>query len=439
MPPRLVLGVDLTFKKGHADSGTIIRSQIFAFTNWLARISSSADLNAFAPDLVVQLRTYIENQGWPRYNAEASMPSAGEMTSRAFGYESIGLLAGACADKLLLEPKLDLLQWLFMSLSEDPSGKDVSISIEQALSSVLGGFGGDLSPELESSLTSLLLHHMELHPLDPSDIEGSNPRIVRSTRFVAVRYANRCLPYRSAAARWINILAINGGVNERSEVLEEGRKGLDPYWYRMLNPTDNADSPSERSRQAPKFDPPDFPELIEKIFGAGSVWDVTTESSSLGLANAFIPALRFCRCTLLHQALMATKKPPIVDGDWERNIDALITNDEEARNNLKDYFGDYSTVSTGNRAAPRALKTYLQASYTGMISSAGEGANRGGDFLLELCPLLPNAAYIDLSANIWSLRGPAFSTRKTLRETASHIFGLFARYEISDRFSYLGI
>lgn len=270
-----------------------LRGQIFAFTNWLARISSPADLNAFAPDLVTQLRTYIENQGWPRFNMESSIPSAGELTSRAFGYESIGLLAGACAEKLLLESELDLLQWLFTSLSEDPSSKDVSISIEQALSSVLGAFCADLSPDFESSLTSLLLHHMVLHPFIPSDPEGSNPNIVRSTRFVAVRFANRCLPYRSAAARWIDILAIDGGANERSEVLEEGKKGLDPYWYKMLNPSSDDNSPGERSLQAPKYDSPSFPELMEKIFGSGSVWDVTGISSSLDLANAYVPVRTF--------------------------------------------------------------------------------------------------------------------------------------------------
>ena len=429
--PRPVLEVGFTSRDGNANCLMTIRSQIFAFTNWLARISSPADLNAFAPGLVNQLRTYIENQGWPRYNTETSMPSAGEMTSRAFGYESIGLLAGACPDKLLLEPELDLLQWLFTSLSEDPSGKEISISIEQALSSVLGGFGAELSPDVESSLTSLLLHHMGLHPLDPGDNDGSSPTIVRSTRFVAVRFANRCLPYRSATARWIDILAIDGGANERSEVLEEGRKGLDPYWYRMLNPTNDDLLPSGSSLQAAKYDLPSFPELVEKIFGPESVWDITKDRSGVDPANAYIPALKFCRCVLLHQALTVTKRPPIIDSDWERNIDALLANDEDARNGLKEYFRHYSTLSTKNQGAPQALKTYLQASFTGMTCSGGGDTNRSGDFLLELCPLLPSAAYIGLSANILSLQGPIFSTKKPLRETASHMFGLLARYVTS--------
>ena len=381
---------------------------------------------------MTQLRTYIENQGWPRYNTETSTPSAGELTSRAFGYESIGLLAGACADKLLLEPELDLLQWLLVSLSEDPSSNDVSLSIEQALSSVLRAFAAEhLSPEIELSLTSILLHHMGLLPNHSSNNEESNSNVVRSTRFIAVRFANRCLPYRSATARWIDILAIDGGANERSEVIEEGRKGLDPYWYRLLNPAKDGIFPTGRSSQAPRYDPPDFSELMEKIFGPRSPWDVANHNGSIDLANAYIPALTFCRCVLLQQALTAAERPPIIDSDWERNIDAQITNDEDARNSLKEYFHSWcncSTSSTKNQAAPEALKIYLQASYNGMISSGGGDANRGGDFLLELCSLLPNAAYLSLTANTSSLQVPIFSTKKASRETASHVFGLLTRY-----------
>ena len=377
---------------------------------------------------MTQLRTYIENQGWPRYNTENSTPSAGELDSRAFGYESIGLLAGACADKLLLEPELNLLQWLFVSLSEDPSSKDVSFSIEQALSSVLRAFAAEhLTPEIESSLTSILLHHMGLRPSHSSNTEESNNNVIRSTRFIAVRFANRCLPYRSATARWIDILAIEGGANERSEVVEEGRKGLDPYWYRLLNPAKDDIFPTGRSSQALKYDHPNFSELMEKIFGPRSLWDVATHDGSIDLANAYVPALTFCRCVLLQQALTATGRPPIIDSDWERNIDALITNDEDARNGLREYFCNYSTSSTKNQAAPRALKVYLQASYNGMISSGGGDANRSGDFLLELCSLLPNAAYLSLTANISSLQVPIFSTKKASRETASHMFGLLTR------------
>src|SRR5208282_5760058 len=58
----------------------------------------------------------------------------------------------------------------------------------------------------------------------------------RRTYFAAVRFANRCLPFRNIKARWINILAIAGIQEESSrDLTEEGKKGLDPWWFRTLN------------------------------------------------------------------------------------------------------------------------------------------------------------------------------------------------------------
>ena len=396
-----------------------LRGQVFAFTNWLARISSPADLSAFAPALVGQLRSYIESQGWPRPPANDSTLSPGELSSRAYGYESIGLLAGACPDKLLREPNLELLRWLFLSLSEDPTGKDVSASIEQALSSVLGAMGSDLDPELENALTSLLLHQMFLRP---DDSEATHNQIMRSTRYLAVRFANRCLPFSNTTARWIDVLAMEGDANERSAILEEGRKGLDPYWYRMLNPTKDGTTLSEGSSEATRYELPNFAKLVEKFFGPESVWDVS-RIKSIEMANAYIPALTFCRCVLLDQALKAVGSPPVMDTDWERNIDALITNDEDVRSRLREYFDNNLK---GNKTAFRALETYLQASYLGIISQIDGSANRAGDFLLELCPVAPSFAYVGLTASISKLQDPIFSNNKALREIASHTFGILA-------------
>ena len=396
-----------------------LRGQVFAFTNWLARISSPADLSAFAPALVGQLRSYIESQGWPRPPANDSTLSPGEISSRAYGYESIGLLAGACPDKLLREPDLELLRWLFLSLSEDPTGKDVSASIEQALSSVLGAMGCDLDPELENALTSLLLHQMFLRH---ENSEATHSQIMRSTRYLAVRFANRCLPFSNTTARWIDVLAMEGDASERSAILEEGRKGLDPYWYKMLNPTKDGITISEGSFEATRYELPNFAKLVEQFFGPESVWDVS-RIKSIDMANAYIPALTFCRCVLLDQALKGVGSPPVMDTDWERNIDALVTNDEDVRSRLREYFHN---KLKGNETAFKALETYLQVSYLGITSRIDGSANRAGDFLLELCPVAPSFAYIGLTANILKLQNPIFSNNKALREIASHTFGILA-------------
>lgn len=396
---------------------TKLRGQIFAFTNWLARISDPSEMNSFAPTLVGQLRTYIEDQGWPRPRADEPL-SAGELSSRTYGYESIGLLASAAPQKLLVEPNLELLRWLLTSLSEDPCGNDVSLSIEHAISSVIRAFGHGLTTDIETALASLFLHHMRLLP-DAGD--ESSTGIVRTTRFVAVKFANRSLPYDSIDGRFIDVLALCGRSEERSEVLEEARKGLSPYWYRMLNPqTSSAKGDGEATTSEVNF--PALEPLIERLFGSEASWTI----SNTHLANAYMTALQFCRCVLMHQALVSVGSSPVIDSDWERNIDALITNDEEVRGNMLKFFSNRSQPDVG---FSRALKVYLHACFRGVTNLAGNLSSQAGSYLLELLLFVPVYLYADLTRELAKLQKPIFSTNVACRETAAHIYGLLASLE----------
>lgn len=150
-------------KKQKGLEASKFRGQVFAFTNWLARISPAPAMKKFAPAMIGYIRNYVDDQGWPRPRTEQTLDAA-ELNSRSYGYESIGLLAAACAEQLLLEPNIELLRWLMTSLSEDSSGQEVSLSIEHALSSTIRAFGGGLKTDVEQSLASLFLHHMDLSP-----------------------------------------------------------------------------------------------------------------------------------------------------------------------------------------------------------------------------------------------------------------------------------
>ena len=410
-------GGTATLKQGL--EATKLMAQIFAFTNWLARISTPSELSGFAPALVGQLRRYIEDQGWPKYNTSASVPPTTELASRTYGYESIGILAAACPEKLLYDSNLDLLRWLFTSLSEDPGGKDVSSSIEQALSSVLGVMDNISDSDLQASIESLLLHCMSL------DLEDPNVGIVKGTRYLAVRFANRCLPFSNSSARWMNVCAMEGDANERSALLEEGRKGLDPYWYRMLNPVNDGFNLESNSNHAAKYEFPSFEELVDRFFGPASVWDVSGTVQKK-LDHAYLSALTFCRCVLLHQALTATGNTPIIDASWERNIDASVANDEDVRGKLKEYFGHLSDEGSSSPNTFSALKKFLQAAFKGLISISSVDSGRLGDYVLEICSLSSDATYADLSADITSLQAPIFSVNKLVRDRSSHLFGLLA-------------
>jgi proteasome component ECM29 len=189
-----------------------LRNALFSFINWVARIGSGIDLQRVGPPLAILLKDFIEEQGWPIPNERSS----DQASLRALAYETIGTLAKAVPSKVL-EPELSLVRWLFRSLAEDGSSDAILISIEGALASLLSVFVQPLDPKLEYALRLLLFEYMKQE-------EGGS--IVRSARFPAVRWANRCLKYSDVVGRWIDILASGSSIDERREVIEEGSKGL---------------------------------------------------------------------------------------------------------------------------------------------------------------------------------------------------------------------
>jgi proteasome component ECM29 len=189
-----------------------LRNAMFNFINWVAQVGSACDLEKIAPSLVSFLRGYIEEQGWP-------IPidrSPDQVSLRALAYETLGSMAKTVPE-ISREPSLSLVRWLFRSLTEERSSDSIFISVEGALASLLNAFTGQLDSESREGLRSLLLKYM---------VQEEDETVVRSGRYTAVRWANRCLEYRDIVGRWIDILALGGRSNERSDVVEEGNKGL---------------------------------------------------------------------------------------------------------------------------------------------------------------------------------------------------------------------
>jgi proteasome component ECM29 len=188
------------------------RNALFNYMNWASRIASVDNISRVAPQLVGFLRSYIEDQGWPVPNERSSDAAS----LRALAYETLGSLAKT-TPSIVLEIDLSLVRWLFRSLTEEGSSDTIFVSIEGALASLLNTFSTPLNIAIRDELRLLLLKYMTLE-------EGE--AIVRSARFATVRWANRCLEYNDIVGRWIDILALGGRTDERSDVIEEGKKGL---------------------------------------------------------------------------------------------------------------------------------------------------------------------------------------------------------------------
>ncbi len=377
---------------------TKLRSAMFSFLTWVVRMGRDEDLRQIAPEAQESLKDFIESQGWPSPETTGNGLSSAEVDLRSKAYESVGILAAK------LEPGVDLVKWLFTSLRCDLSGSQIHVSIEEALGRVLNLFAGKSSAGIED-LKPMFLWNMtaEIGDVDPE--YGYQTR--RSTKFAAVRYANRCLAFSDVDARWIDLLAI-GDVGDRQELVEEGTKGFDPYWYQMANPSSLI---STANGKASDLEYPTFSAIVEKLFGSQSMIKLSEQPKD-GVRRILAPAVAFCRNILAVEALKNTANDVLIEPDWERRIDALISTKPDARSALRAYLRQVDLES---------LTRLLEAALLGMSLGLG----RCGDIAVEICSLGSNDALSTISSRaLDEVKSATISNNLITQGQAARVFGV---------------
>jgi proteasome component ECM29 len=376
-----------------------LRSAMFSFLNWVVRIGEDKDLRRIAPEAQDSLRDFIETQGWPTPDTTGNGLSNAEVELRSRAYESIGILAAK------LNPGVDLVKWLFTSLRCDISGSQIHVSIEESLGRVLNIFAEKPLDDVEALKPMLLWNTTaEIGDVDP---EYGHPTR-RSTKFAAVRYANRCLAFRDVDGRWIDLLAV-GGIGERQEMVEEGMKGLDPYWFQMAKP--KALVAADGSSESLVF--PDFRALVNKVFGLGGESSAMAEPQGI-FRSILAPAIAFCRNILIFEALKSTANALSIDLDWERRIDALLCTKREARYALKMHL---------QRVDRAALLRLVEATLLGMSLDLG----RCGEIAVEICSHCSNDVLSQISGLGFDRVKHATTSNNLLTQAqASRVLGILS-------------
>ncbi|OTA97517.1 hypothetical protein M434DRAFT_391964 [Hypoxylon sp. CO27-5] len=376
-----------------------LNKALLGFLSWIARNSStlSDSDHSMGPALVFILKDYILRQGWPEPAPRGNQSQIqDEQRLRANAYETIGVLARG--SHFEHKSKDSLLKWLFDSLVSDPT-PDIVVYIESALSSMMGLFKPTSSAE-NRDLEILLLEYMTLP-------EGQGRR---TARHVAARFANNCLPYSNIQARWIDILALGGGSSERRDVLEEGQRGLDPWWATKLHPDD-------------ALALPDWTKLAEMLFNVHYEEDenrmAVDQTSKYTLfpnnrLRAFPIAIRFVRQILFLAALNENK----FEVDWESQLERNIQNSLTTRENIRKYF------AVANKDS---LLVILNAAFDGLRDHPDTGAEECISCLAEILSFAPPVTVISpLSARTQELLPLIKSNNQKVRQLASKTFGILA-------------
>ncbi|KAH9829277.1 ECM29 protein [Teratosphaeria destructans] len=387
-------GEDVVMSNGPSSSAsagreaTKLRSAIFQYVNFVARYGPPETLHAIASQVIAKLRDYIEHQGWPN--------------------------VGPSPKSVLVEREhasLDLLRWLFDALAKDSAGNAIVVSIEESLSTLLSAMAGlKLEAHERIVLEELLIDQME----QSANLEAD--KRLRSTRYVAVRFANRCLPYASVKARWVDVLGL-GATKDRAEVREEAERGLSPYWYRMLNGTLGSLEP-----ESVVF--PRFTEVMDQFF-AGRATNQDIEPFAIARQAlrsqkySYSHMTAFARRILFQEAMQSNGVPANLDSEWERRVDTAAESDESTREAIK------NAMRSLSHSTPLPIQTLLSALFLSLTASeaiASHGA------LTDFLALAPDAGIQSLLPHITDLVPVLQSNKHETRLTAAHAFGILASY-----------
>ncbi|KAJ5130149.1 uncharacterized protein N7515_006188 [Penicillium bovifimosum] len=408
-----------------------LRTQIFTFTTWVVRMGAASDLKQIAPKLIAGLRDFIQSQGWPSPAASGQRLPTTDLSLRGLAYECIGIMVPKVdfvsqADTVE-NFEFDLVRWLFGSLGADDSGPGIFVSIDQALGSILNSSLNSHDKTFQDQLRPFLVHQMSMQPGDIDPDTGY--RAVRGVQYAAVRFANRFLPFGDVVARWIDLMAIARGPERQQEVVEEGKKGLHPYWYRLLNPTE--DGKRSTSAAAPVqdeswFEFPKFDAATRFLLGPGGqeeLMNVQAQSASQLLSGpykgSFVPAISFLRNMLLWEAFSASGVTADLEQDWDYKLEVLLSTSVEARSAVRRYIRE---------SAKESVLSFLSGTLEGLVSGGREGLRQCGVRFVEICSLAPNDVVEHLLPRAKSLMEPICSNNQDNQGITARAFGILTSH-----------
>ncbi|KAF2759252.1 ARM repeat-containing protein [Pseudovirgaria hyperparasitica] len=438
--------VEAGFISNEGEDGTAARAgleakkfqdAIFSYITFAARNGKQKHLTAIAPELLNHLKAFVEDQGWP-------LNTSGDTRLRGLAYVAIGLLGKTVPEVVANDPQSSLLKWLFQSLKEDDSGSEVLFSIQEALSSLMASYPrGFADKNAELSFKKLLLRYMASEGRVGSENARPGPR--RNVQYVATRFANRCLPYEDVIARWVDILAISTEGTDFRELVEEGKRGLDPYWHVRLE--GSLRSATEVAPEVSNVPNPDFAGLVEFLF-RGSIdeegmvvgaenWlqGLVTNSNPVEAIRIFRrkfpatlwPAVHFSRLVMIRTALETSGLKPDISDDWERKLDALVSTDQGCRDAVMKYIK--TNTQLGGRVS-QSVATLLRGAFDLVITESATSGIGAAESFIELYSLTPGdvSHSTQLTSDFPSLEEAVFSNDIPTRNFGAHAFGLIASH-----------
>ncbi|GAV27135.1 hypothetical protein PMKS-000596 [Pichia membranifaciens] len=309
---------------GLNSSNIKLKQSTVAFVRWFTTNNS---LNATEDNTVTKIAHQLK-LNLSDISADTSSPSY--LDNRRYQYETLGLLLKK-SSKLIDIP---YIQFLIDMYSADD--KELQPVIQDALVGLTTNLSF-LSEDQRLKLKDLLMEIFE------KSNETSNSNLSQ-IRFIGVKYINYLFPFSDAQARVINILTQSKF--DRIETIEESRKGLNPYLFKLNNPL-------IRTIEFPQFD---------------TVMKYTLKyKDSINLEVALTFAVRCLTMNLI----LGQDTIVAIDQYWETRIDKSLELDPNIKSSLLKTLKEFHDVDgdTTEHFANSSLSIFIDLAFDYIKSS----------------------------------------------------------------------
>lgn len=352
----------------------------FRFIRWMVNESSNDVFQTHGKQLVDDSIEWIKKTGWPKiHSGDASKV----LPVRSSAYEVVGAIIGRYPAMI---NDLRYVNFLFDSLEKDSA--EMKPSVQEALSEILPAVEL-LSTDIKSRLKTMLLGYLT----DPFSDDGS--------KYVAVKFAVRAYPFEDSLARTICLLAMRK--DTRSDIIEEAKRGLHPYWFKTVNT-----SVIKNANATIKF--PEFSEMIKVLDEIGGKLETSPNSIHNFPPGVYEAALSFLEKILVMEAVQGHQTALIIDEDWQTRVETAIEFDEAVRDIVIGYLNNLSSI----------------ASLVAFLNLAFGGLNPAYHRILALCPSNIVASQTHLISDITK------RLESNQKEIASSCLGIIATHESVD-------
>lgn len=357
----------------------------------------------FSESVASKLKENLMKEGWPELATSLGINYNSAILSRQLQYEALGdVLRNAPS---LWHQNLDYLVFMLESLEGDLV---------------------DVKPTIQDALLRLSVHLPSLSSIAKAELKLILRRVLSTSdpktslmRYIAVKFVCCTYDFEDAEAR---ILCLQGSASfNYLDTVEEARRGLNPYYFRLLNAS-NSLAPQSLSEFSSSEIPLAFPSFQNLIHAVSRNMGVLSESID--------ETLRFAFRVFVTEAVQGKKTVIATDENWEARVDNALETDELVRSCVSDY------IKNSSDDLLESFNTFLSLLLSAIYEQHFGNLRAPKDFAFEtilrlLLSLSTNAVTSRLVPSLEKILKPIMEVqlRATLLKEACEIFGIIASHE----------